>query len=451
MTPLILNKPLSEHHCWNWNECGERFQADEYHPEKWEEIYFQNVTNEEKKCWAKNPVRESNGKVYSITTSYFVGADWLIEPNKEEKELAIYVEPKLNSGSLNQTNYLKMLFSALKHPEVALHTSDLYEIKWNKPQITITHQQDILTPLLVIQFLSVVKEIVRKGLKFSYYKVENNLYSRIKGKVLVGATIKSNVLKNKPLNTWCSYDEFGLNGLENRLLKKALVFVQSYLPTYPNLNAEQYLTENLNYILPAFEFVTEEVNGNEVKYNKVNIFHKEYAEGLRLAKLILKRFGYNITNAEKTHGVLTPPFWIDMSKLFELYVLGLLKDRFGNEIQYHFTSHGNELDYLLKTNEEKYKPGMVIDAKYKPIYQKDGRWDIKNIRQLSGYARLESVYNELHKNQNATIDCLIIYPDQEADNTDLMMVDNLIGIPIQDFVKFYKIPVKLPVIKLNNR
>jgi len=56
---------------------------------------------------------KSDNKLY---TSYFIGVDWIIE-----KEKAIYVEPKLNDES-KQTDYLKMLFSALKHQEVKGHT-----------------------------------------------------------------------------------------------------------------------------------------------------------------------------------------------------------------------------------------------------------------------------------------------------------------------------------------
>lgn len=43
----------------------------------------------------------------------------------------------------------------------------------------------MLTPLLVMQLLQVVKTIVHKGLKKSNCKVERNLHSRVKDKVLV--------------------------------------------------------------------------------------------------------------------------------------------------------------------------------------------------------------------------------------------------------------------------
>ena len=77
-----------------------------------------------------------------IQTNYYIGVDCIIERKK-----AIYIEPKLNNNSTHQTDYLKMLFSALKHTEVAKHTDNLFEIKWDKTPIEIEQHQDLLTPL----------------------------------------------------------------------------------------------------------------------------------------------------------------------------------------------------------------------------------------------------------------------------------------------------------------
>ncbi|HZX57188.1 MAG TPA: hypothetical protein VFE54_00625, partial [Mucilaginibacter sp.] len=238
--------------------------------------------------------------------------------------------------------------------------------------------------------------------------------------------------------------EFGLNGLENRVIKKALVFVQRYLPTLNIPHSSEYTTEVLNYIMPAFESVDSEVNINDIKSTKSNAFYKEYDDGLRLAKLILKRFGYNITNTQQHQKIKTPPFWIDMSKLFELYVLGLLKDRFNEDkAHYHYTSRWNELDFLLNSSDYK----MVVDAKYKPQYLY--KTENEDIRQVSGYARLNSVYQELKKNKNEIIDCLIIYPDQSNGNTNLMDVD-LKQLENEHFVQIFTLGVKLPEIEMQN-
>jgi 5-methylcytosine-specific restriction enzyme subunit McrC len=385
--------------------------------------------------------KNENG--YHLSLSYYIGVDWI-----ELNRTALYVSPKLNTRlnektgneAPKETNYIKMLFDALKHQEIASEIDELFEIKWGLPEIEIQQKQDLLTPLLVVQFLSLLKTIVRKGLKKSYYKVELNLHGKIKGKVLTGKTIKQNLFKNKSLNTYCAYDEFGWNGLENRLLKKALVFIQRYLPAYSHLGANDFAIDLFNYITPAFEMVSEEVQVNDIKFTRNNAFYKEYGEAIRLAKLILKRFGYNISNTE-TGKITTPPFWIDMSKLFELYVLGLLKDRFKNsgEVKYQFSSYWNELDYLLNTPNYK----MVVDAKYKEHYQSG--FKNEDIRQVSGYARLKSVYDELKRPYNEIIDCLIIYPDQELGFDDLKNVD-LKKVEIKEFVQVYKMGIKLPLL-----
>lgn len=401
-----------------------------------ENKYFQSNIN--KCCLKVIPIGDKNG----IELSYYIGIDWV---NKEYNK-AIYIQPKLNQTA-NQTDYLQMLFSGLKHNGVIDYTNELFEIKWDEPQIAIDQHQDLLTPLLIVQFLSLVKQIVRKGLKKSYYKVESNLYGKVKGKVLVGQTIKHNILKNKNLNTFCQYEEFGLNGMENRLLKKALVFVQRYMPTIANLNSTAFTAALFNYINPAFEFISDEVNLNEVKHTKTNVFYKEYEEGIHLARLILKRFGYNITNTQQTT-VQTPPFWIDMSKLFELYVLGLLKEKYGVEVKFQFQANYGQLDYLL--TEQK----IIVDAKYKTYYKQEfknlGR-ELKesvasDIRQISGYARDTKVLAELGESESYIAECMIVYPDQNTTNDNLKSIETSKK-EIKEFVNFYKVAVKLPVIK----
>lgn len=424
-----LNNHFIEHHNYYYNDVA--LECD--FPIIPKPILF--LQNEKAVCFEINVVSRK------IQTNYYIGVDWIIE-----KEKAIYIEPKLNNNSTQQTDYLKMLFSALKHTEVAKHTDNLFEIKWDKTSIEIEQHQDLLTPLLVVQYLRLVKEIVRKGLKKSYYKVENNLYAKVKGKVLVSQTIKQNLIKNKPLRTYCSYDEFGLNSLENRLMKKALVFIQRYLPNIKNLQSEKYTTEIFNYINPAFEFVSEEVNLHDIKHTKTNVFYKEYEEAIRLAKLILKRFGYNISKTqEKT--IKTPPFWIDMSKLFELYVLGLLKDTYGANALYGGKeaklSYGLP-DYLITKEGVK----CIADAKYKPLYNKYGQYDIDNIRQLSGYARDEKVFEKLDIPDNEIIDCILIHPiPLEINSTVDFKLDLKKSVDLGTFVKFKKIGIPIPIIK----
>ena len=345
----------------------------------------------------------------TLKAHYYIGVDWLVG------EEYVYIAPKMNCREASvEIDFLKMLLEIYTADIEEKHTRDLIKIYWKEPQITIEQQKDFLTPFLVVQFLQLLKRITRKGLKKSYYTVEENLNSRIKGKIQIGKHLKQNVFKNKLTTHVCRYQQFGMDNLENRFLKKVLQFVISFKNTHPTFFAgnEATISELITYCTPYFELISEEIDIENLKNITINPFFKEYEQAIEIGKHILKRFSYNITETTQQK-VTIPPFWIDMPKLFELYVYKKLQEQFGGrkEVLYHFIADYTELDFLLNTPEYK----MVIDAKYKPIY-KDSR-DIDDIRQVSGYARLEAVYNEFKIEENKLIDCLIIYPSLEENKS----------------------------------
>ncbi|PTT33670.1 restriction endonuclease, partial [Chryseobacterium sp. HMWF028] len=193
-----------------------------------------------------------------IKADYFVGVDWLGNTGR-----TIYVEPKINVGlsqyfqnclneeensikipdefsskdkvEAKEINYLSILLNIMSLPETAKYSKDVIQIDWNSKYIEINQKDDRLTPFLIIQFLQHLRTIVRKGLKKSYYKKQENLNSKIKGKVLVGQHIKKNVLKNRLTSTFCEFQVFGEDHLENRFLKKVLDFATSYIENNPLL------------------------------------------------------------------------------------------------------------------------------------------------------------------------------------------------------------------------
>ena len=366
---------------------------------------------------------------------YFIGLSWLAETGK-----ALYVTPKLDTSS-KQIDYLQMLSESLKHPEIFKHGSDLFRIEFDEKPIKINQHQDLITPLIIIYFLQVVQAIVRKGLKKGYYKVENNLYGKVKGKILVSQTLKQNVFKNKNIKTVCSFDEFGLNQPENRIIKKALLFLRRYLKI--SHHKDNGLDAVLNFILPAFEKVDENISINEVKSMRHNPFYSEYTRAIELAIIVLRRFGYNINFIKESEEIEVPPFWINMPLIFELYVLGKLKKAFGRkDIVFQSGANYGEMDFLRVTKGKE----TVIDSKYKPFY-KHG-YDIDDIRQLSAYARDKGTLRKLKIPQSEwgdkVLDCLIVYPDQTADR--IIEENRIWKTPIYQFEKFYKVGISIPEI-----
>lgn len=396
---------------------------------------------------------------YQISAGYFVGVDWLIEG-----EYAMVVAPKLDSRIPELTDeveieltppaepkttapvnvdYMAMLRDCLSDEILYREIDHLVHIDWRAPQISIRQADDLLSPLLIVKYLYLLQQLVRKGLKKSYYPIVRNS-NRPRGKILIGANIKANVFKNRLTHTVCGFEEFGINSLENRLLKKALRFAQHYLDNYGKVlpGGQTYFTELINYCRPAFESIDDELNMAEVKIYKANPFFAEYTEALKLGKMLLKRFGYTISNAA-SDVYLTPPYWIDMPRLFELHVYHFLKQRFKGglkELAYHFTARGNELDFLI--NAEGIQ--MVIDAKYKPYY----KYGInhQDVRQVSGYARLKKTYEHLGIADNQLIDCLFIYPDiEDGLSADTFLTADLFADPLPGYRRVYKIGIRIPV------
>ena len=373
-----------------------------------------------------------------LRAGYYVGVLWLVKQQKY-----VHIVPKLNKKQTEEetdnwveVDTLKMLLS-LAHTALE-DTQDLIKIYWDEPLITVEQEEDVLTPFLIGQFLLLLKRIVRKGLKNSYYTVEENLSNRIKGKIQLAKHLKQNVFKNKVTRHVCRYQEFGLDSLENRFLKKVLQFIISFKNTHSQYfkGNEEEIEQLIAYCSPFFELIEEEVNTKELKKLTINPFFKEYEDAIEIGKHILKRFSYNITETAKQK-VPIPPFWIDMPKLFELYIYKKLQEQFGRGgVHYHFTGDYTELDFLLDTL--KYK--MVIDTKYKTVYE--GGRDIDDIRQVSAYARLNNVYNKLKIDKDKLIDCLIIYPSLE-ENKEINL-ENLTA--INGYSKIYKQSVSIPLV-----
>lgn len=415
-----------------------------------------------------------------MEADYFVGIDWLVEG-----EHVIQVEPKINTkvvnyfneqlaieeGSENEAkregvveeeiknptgteeeiielNYLAMLLDVLAQPATAKEISKLVLIDWVQIEIPIKQNQDRLTPFLIIQFLQSLKSIARKGLKKSYYKKRENLRNRVKGKILVGQHVKSNVFKNNQSSTYCEYQVFGEDILENRFLKKVFRFASGYVENNKRIFGEnlEQIERTINFCRPVFEHISEEIDEQKLKHLKHHSFFKEYKEAIEIGKTILRKFAYNISKTSDRR-FKTPPFWIDMPRLFELYFYAkLLKHNptFTKNIHFQFGTYGNSLDFLI--SEKGYE--MIIDTKYKLNY----KWGKihKDIRQISGYARLTKVRTKLGlgSDSNKIIDCLVVYPDLGG-NDDVFSLENILNkrLPINMYNKVYKIGMDLPIVK----
>ncbi|NOZ47167.1 MAG: hypothetical protein GXO79_10355 [Chlorobi bacterium] len=365
-----------------------------------------------------------------LSTSYYIGCKWLIE-----NEYAIVVEPKIKN-----IDYLTMFLHCFNSPITSDILSKIYKIDLNSPTIKLPAKTFELTPFIIIHFLNLLKKIVKKGLKRDYVWIEENLSSKIKGKILMAKSIKHNIVKARVDRNYCKYQEYSYNCIENKILKKTLNFVSNYLKH--NLSENKGLINLLYFNKKVFDYIEDyEVTINSFKLIKTNSLYQEYNEALKVAKMILKRFDYSINQTTIEKEAEFPPFHIDMSLLFEIYSFSLLHKTYGNEIKYQYHGKYGEVDFLNTKNR------TIIDAKYKVKYA-NGEYEIKDIRQLSGYSRDINVIKKVGININKDvpiIDCVIVYPDQK-DGSENIEEENFINPnkKIEQFYKFYKYGIKLP-------
>lgn len=370
-------------------------------------LFFKS--NTDKKCLQVD-LKDNEVKIES---SYFIGLDWI-----HKWKLPVQIESKMDS-TVGQLDTLKMLLEALKEPENFGHLDDLMEVKFDEEWIEVKGDSSIhLTPFLLIQFLMIVKSIVRKGLKKDYYRVTENLESRVKGKILVAQQIRQNTVRNHRTKTVCSYQEYGIDTEANRFLKYVLHFVQTHIHQLKEDSLKDMLLQPLSYCMGGFQQVSEK-RFYSFKNKEHNPMFKEYNTAIQLGIQILKLNDHNLSKAAEKRNTY-PPHWIDMSKLFELYVFKKLREKFTgkDEVQYHTKVYKQELDFIINTEQFK----AVVDAKYKPRYKK-GNPSMEDARQLSGYSRLNRVYKELGIDNNEVIPVYFVYP-KELHNDELVEETN---------------------------
>jgi 5-methylcytosine-specific restriction enzyme subunit McrC len=354
--------------------------------------------------------------------------DW-VDPSLE---LALRVEPKLP-----RLDYHAMFKACLDSPVAAAHLGQAYAIRPWERFIPCQDERHDFTPYLLHHFLAVLDRLTRRPLKKGYLSKDENLQSKIKGKVLLSEHIKTNVLGRQPTMIYCGYEDFTTDCLENRLLHTAYRISLDSLQRWQSTDMH-HQDRVLRYeaIATAFRDVGRLDPFHALQGIRANPVYRDYDEALRLAKLICRIQGYRDRHGEDR---LVPPYLIDMPKLFELYVYQLLDRVLGERILYQSKGRYGYTDFL--DIEEK----LVLDAKYKPSYL--DAYKIEDIRQVAGYARDLGVLHHLglDPEDEFVVPCLIIYPNQHPDvpsQFDSTYASNRVR--LTSFKKMWKLAIRLP-------
>ncbi len=380
--------------------------------------------------------RESNlGKIWALGLSskgclnYYIGVDWLDEKNS----VALRVDPKIN-----KIDYLKMFQVCLESPVASEYLNDTYDVRIDSTFIPQDDGDDF-SIILILHYLYTLGALIRKPLKKGYVSCTENLSAKLKGKIQIGGHIKKNLMSLRTDRMYCTYQEYSCDCLENRILKTAYEECLQYLTTWNQVDsAIASGIYHFDHIATTFSNIGKISNLRELQGAKSNSIYKGYAKALRLAKLILRIKGYQDEYRSMQMRYI-PPFVIDMSKLFELYVYHHLYLILGDSIIYQAKGAYGAVDFI------NLKEKLIIDAKYKHKIYKDG-YDIDDIRQVSGYARDVGILRKLDVlNLAKIVPCLIVYPSGDASTDFSVTYSQYRENTIDQFNQMYKLGIKLPM------
>ena len=366
-------------------------------------------------------------------SSYYIG---LSEINGQHIE----VLPKLEN-----LDFMSLFSFALLYQPSSEYFSSCYDINWENEIFASTELYNILTPLLVMQYLNILDKLVGKGLKRDYITIEDNLHSKIRGKLRPISNWRKNELKKKEDYFYCQYQVFSANIPVNRLLKKALdislLLLGNVRSRSSNMTGLAFLSSKMK-LIEAFRDIDSNIRLESVRNYKFDKLNMYYSEAIKLANCIIRHQDNALTDGSGKKKV--PLFWIDMSRLYEVYVLGILQTHYPDKILFQVKgSYGTQCDYLHIGE------GIVLDAKYKLWYSSyNGRRShvdsmIADIREISAYARDEH-FLSLMKNDVSTPICIIIHPDEETTNIGTVLSDSVKNNKVEGYKDFYRLSIDLP-------
>lgn len=383
--------------------------------------------------------KPTDGQPWGYYASFKIGAEWI-----DDHEPLIVT----TKHGMEDVDFLRMFMSCFSSNLAMEELSKIYTIDFDQPTIEAPALRSVVSPLIVFHFISVVNRI--KMLKKDYVHHSENL-KKVKGHIQMMRNERMNIATKRYDRIYCKYDEYSEDIPENRLIKKALLFSQKLLSEMGVGNTScSAMRLILSRCLTLFERVGEEVQIRDVGNIKGHKLFKEYAEAIRLAKVVLRHFDYNIQNVSPENSKVVP-FTLDMSLLYEHYVYGLLYQAYQNKVSYQFKGVTGFPDFIYSSCGT---DGAILDTKYIPKYE-DKKLDTYVIRQLCGYARdlkiLKKIgYEDINEESDIpNVPCIIIYPEEGEDVTNPFMgkqLKDLYGKPEREIMHFYKISVPLPTL-----
>ncbi len=285
-------------------------------------------------------------------------------------EFSVFVFPKVkNADFLTMVNYAYDFRIDLKQESVFLN-----------------QEYRNLSAIFLKYILLRLQEFLALELKRSFIKREENLLSKIKGKVMLSSYLNNSVAANKDNIIPCQFYEIQADCLENQIIRYAAEMARKIIPQIVySLPLRKEMMNTCNWILHRL---------SNVRFKRINIgdFNriryvgrfKNYRFIHELCKLFLQA-----TSLEMMGGKLIfQGFSLDMNNLFEKFVVGVLEKEAGFKVEPqkkgNFYINGFTrniwLDGWIK------EARVIFDTKYKEAFeapQYSDAIDLGNVKVLN--------------------------------------------------------------------
>lgn len=421
------------------------------------EVIKEKLINNEEKLKNHYDIIINNNR---LEVGYYVGLCVI-------DDIAIKISPKFNDDNI-KIDIMQMMHECLNHNIVSKHLSECYKIYYHEPPVKIDNNICSDLYLFVIhRYITVLKDTIKHGLYKSFYKEQNILKGKIKGKLLINDTINIHLKENIKLKNKCIYEIHDVNNIENQILKYALQKAEIFSLE----SKEPGLYKIICVLKEKFNNVDNKII-KEIDFKKVNkkIIHKGYKESLQLAYEVIKILDKNIYDNEKESNIY--PFYINLPELFERYcevklrehIPSLLAGYTKNDVGSQIKTGALRPDFIISKDGLETKP-YILDSKYSIKYadiEKQNDTDelindkiskIKDhLQQLSLYARTKKIQKYANAYNSSEINLCILYPVVNQVYTEYNFKNMIDEAGIEDkylsknIEQLYYIPIKLPVL-----
>jgi 5-methylcytosine-specific restriction enzyme subunit McrC len=261
-------------------------------------------------------------------------------------------------------------------------------------------RHDRLDTALAAAFIAATNRALRFGPRSAYYNVEDDLWE-LRGRLDMN---RQRLRYGIPLPIAVSFDEFGIDHIENQLLLGAA----RRLNKMTSLPAP--LRTQLRHLTHVFDGVRPSLRHDAARPVHFSRLNDHYRPAIALARVVLQESSFDIGTGDRA----ATGFTVTMYRLFEAFLTATLTQSL--ERRHGGKLHAQRLDHLDEARKARILPDLtwvvdgrpqaIIDAKYKGIA--DGRPSDDDLYQMVAYC---SALNVTHAH--------LVHAERPAERTHL--------------------------------